>query len=232
MKIAIIPARAGSKRLPDKNIKNFAGKPLIAWTIEAAAASNCFDEIIVSTDSSNIAKIARTYGANVPYIRSQELASDTATTEDVITDIVEHLETLKLSITSITILQPTSPLRNSDHIQGAFSLFESKLADSVISVTEVDHPVQYCNTLDKNTLSLNEFIKQNAMKRSQDLEANFRLNGAIYIINRHLIGKFSQLYNEHSYAYIMNKECSVDIDDELDFFVAESIFMRKVISND
>ena len=118
MKIAIIPARGGSKRLPGKNIKLLGGKPLIAWTIEAAIKSNIFDHIFVSTDSEEIASVSRDYGAKVPFLRPAELASDTATTNDVVTHLVEWFEKeYNKEVTTVAILQPTSPLRNAQHIQ-------------------------------------------------------------------------------------------------------------------
>ncbi|HAS1172129.1 TPA: acylneuraminate cytidylyltransferase family protein, partial [Enterobacter cloacae] len=120
-KIALIPARGGSKRLPDKNIKLLNGKPLIAWTIIAARESGLFDDIIVSTDSENIASLAKKFGANVPFIRPQNLSDDTATTAEVVRHAVDFIQQAeKVSIDIICLLQPTSPLRTATHIKEAF----------------------------------------------------------------------------------------------------------------
>src|SRR5690606_38610780 len=122
MKIAIIPARGGSKRLPGKNIKNLCGRPLIEWTIDAALKSELFDRIIVSTDSEQIRDISIRAGAEVPYLRSPELSSDTATTNDVVTDIIRWLEETGVEVSTVMILQPTSPLRTETDIAKAFDL--------------------------------------------------------------------------------------------------------------
>lgn len=126
-KIALIPARGGSKRLPDKNIKLLNGKPLIAWTIIAAKESALFDEVIVSTDSENIAAIAKHYGANVPFIRPQNISNDNATTAEVVNHAVNFIQDVeKVSIDTICLLQPTSPLRTTTHIKEAFALYKEK----------------------------------------------------------------------------------------------------------
>uniref|UniRef100_UPI0021D815FF acylneuraminate cytidylyltransferase family protein n=1 Tax=Enterobacter huaxiensis TaxID=2494702 RepID=UPI0021D815FF len=179
-KIAIIPARGGSKRLPGKNIKNLCGRPLIEWTIEAAIKSKLFDRIIVSTDSDEIREISLRAGAEVPYLRSPELASDTATTNDVVTDIVKWLEGTGVVISTIMILQPTSPLRTETDIVNAFDLMVEKKAKAIVSVCEVEHPIQYCNVLEDD-LSMDNFIPTASIKRTQDLPTYYRLNGSIYL---------------------------------------------------
>ncbi|ELV2779730.1 acylneuraminate cytidylyltransferase family protein, partial [Enterobacter cloacae] len=167
-KIALIPARGGSKRLPDKNIKLLNGKPLIAWTIIAARESGLFDDIIVSTDSENIASLAKKFGANVPFIRPQNLSDDTATTAEVVRHAVDFIQQAeKVSIDIICLLQPTSPLRTATHIKEAFNLYKEKKAKSVISVCKVEHSLQLCNQL-SNTLSMEGFIKLENNTRSQD----------------------------------------------------------------
>jgi len=217
MKIAIIPARGGSKRLPGKNIKLLGGKPLIAWTIEAAIKSNIFDHIFVSTDSEEIASVSKDYGAKVPFLRPAELASDTATTNDVVTHLVEWFEKeYNKEVTTVAILQPTSPLRNAQHIQEAFKVMEMKRAKAVVSVCELEYPIQFCNQLDSDG-SMNGFIKKENNKRTQDLEPYYRLNGAIYILSRKYVNRLSELYSEGTYSYLMDIKSSVDIDTEEDF---------------
>ena len=223
MKIAIIPARGGSKRLPGKNIKLLGDKPLIAWTIEAAIGSNVFDHVFVSTDSEEIASISREYGAEVPFLRPTKLAIDTATTNDVVTHLVDWYEIESSNkVSTITILQPTSPLRNATHINEAFAEMAAKDAKAVISVCELEHPIQFCNQLGSNK-SMAGFIKQEDMKRTQDLSPTYRLNGAIYIFDRDYVGRMQDLYSEGTFAYIMDSRYSIDIDTHYDFELANHL---------
>lgn len=225
--IAIIPARGGSKRLPGKNIKKLFGKPLIVWTIDSALKSKCFDKVIVSTDSVEIMEIAVHAGAEVPYLRPPELSTDTATTNDVITDVVDWLEQKGVEITTVMILQPTSPLRTEKDIEQAFELMYEKKAEAIVSVCKVEHPIQYCNIL-PDDLSLNNFIDLENIKRSQDLPAFYRINGAIYLFNRSYVSNISKIYSEGTYAYIMNNSNSIDIDEQIDFDFAEILMSKRV----
>ena len=226
MKIAIIPARGGSKRLPGKNIKLLGGKPLIAWTIEAAIKSNIFDHIFVSTDSEEIASVSRDYGAKVPFLRPAELSSDTATTNDVVTHLISWFEKeYSQEVSNIAILQPTSPLRNAQHIQEAFKVMEMKRAKAVISVCELEHPIQFCNQLGVDG-AMDGFIELGDMKRTQDLDSTYRLNGAIYIFDNTYVGRMNDLYSEGTFAYIMDSKSSIDIDTQDDFELAE-FFVNK-----
>lgn len=221
MNIAIIPARAGSKRLPGKNIKLLAGKPMIAWTIEAALNSKIFDHVFVSTDGEEIAQVSKEYGAEVPFLRPDELASDEATTNDVVTHLVEWFERkYNKNVGTITILQPTSPLRNTQHIIEAMQLMKDKSAKAIISVCELEYPIQFCNKLGSDG-SMKDFIKSENNKRTQDLERFYRVNGAIYIYTRCYVGFLNNIYSDGSYAYAMNRSCSLDIDSEYDFELAK-----------
>lgn len=222
LKIAIIPARGGSKRLPNKNILPLDGKPLIVWTIEAALDSQLFDMVLVSTDSQDIADISISAGAMVPFLRPVELASDTATTNDVVSHMVKWVEAEHDVVELVALLQPTSPLRDADNIKDAMKLYEEKNAASVISVCELDHPIQYCNRLPSDR-SMNGFISVTENKRSQELEPYYRLNGAIYIFARRFVGALSEIYSDGAFAYVMDKNSSVDIDDEFDFKMARFI---------
>ncbi|WP_421203201.1 cytidylyltransferase domain-containing protein [Aeromonas sp. 602658] len=226
LSIAIIPARGGSKRLPNKNVLPLSGKPLIVWTIEAALDSQLFDMVLVSTDSQVIADVSMSAGAAIPFLRPAELASDTATTNDVICHMVEWVETHYSPVTKVTLLQPTSPLRDVDNIKEAMALYDEKEASAVISVCEVDHPIQYCNRLSSD-LSMNGFIPAIKNMRSQELEIYYRLNGAIYIFDRSFVGSLSDIYSDGSFAYIMDKDKSIDIDGELDFLLATLMFDKR-----
>ncbi len=219
---AFIPARSGSKGLKDKNIKELCGKPLLAYSIEAAKESGKFDVIHVSTDSEEYADIARRYGADVPFLRTKELASDTASSRDAVLYSLEEYKKRGEEFDRMMVLQPTSPLRTVDDIVNAYNTFEKKNANTVISVCEVDHPPMWSNILtdDGNMVHFAETDKEN---RRQDLAQYYRLNGAIFLSKVDYYLKETSLYKEKCFAYIMPKERSVDIDDAFDFFMAESI---------
>ena len=214
--LAIIPARSGSKGLKDKNIKNLKGKPLLAYTIEAARACMFFDRVIVSTDSEKYAQIAKNYGADVPFLRTAINSSDNANSWDVAKEVLSKLEE-KYDV--IVWLQPTSPLRTAEDITKAIDLFFEKEADTLFSVCETQHPMFWCNTLDE-TLSAKDFIKQEFHKPRQQLPKSYTLNGAIYVVKTACL-KNLNLYSDKGFVYIMDKKHSIDIDTEIDFKLAE-----------
>ena len=219
--IALIPARGGSKRLPGKNLMPIAGKPLIAWTIEAAIESGVFSRVIVSTDNWEIAVAAAQYGAEVPFLRPEELAQDQTPSIDVLIHAVRELGFDSSSRECIACLQPTSPLRTAANIREAAALLEAKQADAVISVCRTEHSPLWSNTLPE-TLSLDQFIPEQIQKTpSQQLPEYFRLNGAIYFcrIDR-MIGERTLFLRTGAYAYVMNRKDSIDIDDQVDFDLA------------
>lgn len=218
--IAIIPARSGSKGLKDKNIKELDKKPMMAYTIEAALASEMFDCVHVSTDSGAYADIARAYGADVPFLRANELAKDQTSTWDALRYAVLQYKELGREFDLVTLLQPTSPLRGAEDIRGAMRVFQEKKADAVISVCELEHSIQICNTLGEND-SMYQFIDSNKIGARQAFAPYYRINGAIYIQKMHMLMNKENLYNERSYAYVMDKLHSIDIDDAFDFAVAE-----------
>lgn len=220
--LAIIPARGGSKRLPGKNVKELNGKPLIAWTIEAALLSSFVDTVIVSTDDIEIAEVSVAAGAEVPFIRPKSLSSDISSTVDVIRHAVEFYERREKNFDYIVLLQPTSPLRTATHVTKAIELLKVKGADAVVSVCEVEHSPLWSNTLPASG-SLKLFIKDEVKnKRSQDLEPYYRLNGAIYLIKTSSFIEHNTLFlKENAFAYIMEPSESVDIDNQIDFSFAE-----------
>jgi len=222
--IAIIPARAGSKRLPGKNKRLLGDKPLIAWTIQAALDSGCFDEVLVTTDDTDIIDIAKEMGAWVPFVRPAELSSDTASSFDVVVHALNHAASEGKDYQAFCLLQATSPLRTADDIKTAVALYNEKSADAVNSVCEMDHSPLWANTLSAD-LSMNNFIDPEInKKKSQDLPVYYRQNGAIYIcdVSRFLRDK-DFLFPTKSFAFIMAKENSIDIDDSMDFCIAEAI---------
>ena len=219
--IAIIPARSGSKGLKDKNIRLLNGKPLMAYSIEAALDSGQFDEVMVSTDSEKYAEIAREWGASVPFLRSAELSSDTASSKDVILDVLKRYADCGKVFDTFCLLQPTSPLRTAEDISRAYHLYEERMANSVVGVTEVDHSPLFCNTLPEDG-SLVNFIRPEVKdKPRQSLEPYYRINGAMYIASVQYYREYGDFYHDKCYAYVMGKNVSVDIDDEMDFRFAE-----------
>jgi N-acylneuraminate cytidylyltransferase/CMP-N,N'-diacetyllegionaminic acid synthase len=218
--LAIIPARSGSKGLPNKNIKQLYNKPLMAYTIEAVIKAKLFDEIIVSTDSTAYAQTAISYGASVPFLRPPNLATDDAGTYDVIIHVVEELRCLGKTYDYLMLLQPTSPLRNEKHILESIAVLFDYEAHSVVSICEVEHQDYLKVTVDdKGRLSYG--ASDNKQIRRQDTDREFRLNGAIYLsqVSSFLCGK--SFYQEKTYPYIMNTVESIDIDDEYQFKLVE-----------
>lgn len=226
--LAIIPARSGSKGLKDKNIKILNGKPLMAYTIEAALKSEIFTDILVSTDSAEYKKIAEMYGAWVPFLRPKELSNDATTTNEVIENILLTLEKMGKKYDDVMVLQPTSPLRNTKDIKAALQLFLEKKANSVISMCECEHSPLWCKTLEEDN-KLDGFLKDVGSIGRQNLKTYYRLNGAIYLSKVSYFLKYKDFYKENSYAYIMDKKNSVDIDDIYDFEYAK--FLMNYLNN-
>jgi CMP-N,N'-diacetyllegionaminic acid synthase len=231
--LAIIPAREGSKRLPNKNILNIAGKPLIIWTIEAALQSNYIDEIVLSTDSQKIADIGMTHGLKIPFLRPKELGTDNTTTVDVIRHAVEFYKTnLSIEFENVILLQPTSPLRETIDIDNAIMYFEDKQANAIISVTECDHSPLWAGKLPDDFSMINFLDKEIKEKRSQELPVYYRLNGAIYIWKvEELLKENNYFLKEKIYAYQMEKNKSIDIDSKFDFDIADFLLTKKIKSN-
>lgn len=215
--LAIIPARGGSKRLPRKNVLSLAGKPLIAWSIEAALASRAIDKVVVSSDDDEILSVAADYPVDL-IKRHDYLATDTATSFDAI----KHAIGLYPDYEYTVLLQPTSPLRSATHIDEAIKLLEDKQADAVISVCETEHNPLWSNTLPEDA-NMGAFLRDEVLNmRSQDLPAYYRLNGAIYICKTaELLKKNKFFLKENIYAYVMDQKSSVDIDTMMDFRWAE-----------
>lgn len=219
--VCIIPARKGSKRIPNKNKLNFAGAPLISHSINQAIKSDCFDEIHVNTDDLEIAELAQDLGCKVPFIRPDELASDTATTYEV---VAHHLHMINMVVGQFTLLQATAPLRRPENIIEATNLFVSKQPKAVVSVSRVAHSPDW-NLLLSDNGTMEYLNKLDTTIRSQDQKEYYRLNGSIYIYDIASFLKAKKFfYNEFTSAYIMSEIQSVDIDTINDFKIAEYIF--------
>ncbi|KAA1162034.1 acylneuraminate cytidylyltransferase family protein [Pseudoalteromonas fuliginea] len=221
--LAIIPARGGSKRLPQKNILPINGKPLIVWSIEATKNSKYIDSIFVSTDDENVALIAEECGLNIPELRPAELASDEASTEEM---LLYTLNKFGRGYDIVILLQPTSPLRTFIDIDAAIDTFIQKKAFSVVSVTPCEHSPLWSNKLPADC-NMGSFIKQEALKRSQELGEFYRLNGAIYIFDTKKLKEYGKIiYSESSFAFVMDNLNSIDIDTKLDFEIAEVLLKK------
>lgn len=224
--IAIITARSGSKELKDKNIRPLAGKPLMAWSIEAALETNLFDTVMVSTDSEKYAVTARRWGAEVPFLRSTVTSSDKASSWAVVDEVLARYTEIGKTFDTFCLLQPTSPLRTSDDLVAAYEQFESKNAIAVIGMCELEHPLAWCGTMG-DSLSLDGFMGRDSGRQRQSQVRYYHPNGALFIADINEYKKDSFLYRKGSYAYVMSPERSVDIDCELDFQFAEFLMERK-----
>jgi CMP-N-acetylneuraminic acid synthetase len=220
--VAIIPARGGSKRIPGKNIKKLSGKPLIAWSIKAGLESKYVDDVIVSTDDLEIAKISVKYGADVPFTRPEYLSTDSATSIDVIHHAINSLKDSGRCYDYIVLLQPTSPLRSALHVDKAVQLLFEKNASSITSVCELGHPVEWCAKLPEDNC-MDNFISENISNmQSQEFSTKYLINGAIYLVNLSSFVKENSLVSRSgSYALIMDRLESIDIDHDIDFLTAE-----------
>ncbi|WP_374445523.1 cytidylyltransferase domain-containing protein [Epilithonimonas sp.] len=223
--IAIIPARGGSKGLPGKNIKLLNGKPLIAYTIEAALSSEKISRVIVSTDDRDIADVALQYGAEIPFMRPTFLASDNAKSIDVYNYTIERIESEeKIKIDEIVVLQPTSPLRLSIHINEAIEIYLKKNADSVISYCKEDHPIFWHKFINDEG-KFEEIFHEDYQRNRQEIRPTYFPNGSLYILKKNILleGIF---YTKNSYVYLMDRKYSVDIDTEEDFLFCEYLLNR------
>ena len=222
--LVIIPARGGSKGIPHKNIKELGGKPLICYAIDAARKFTTDDNICVSTDDEDIIKVVEKYGLHVPFVRPAELATDTASTNDVLLHAIKFYEDKSKKFNKILLLQPTSPLRTVEQVKEAITLYRDDI-DMVVSVMKSHAPAVLCNDNDDGFVNL--VYNKHAGGR-QSLPAFYEFNGAIYVINiESLKSKGLGSFNKRI-KYVMSKETSIDIDDIYDFMMVESILHRKL----
>lgn len=224
--LALIPARGGSKGVPRKNIKLLAGKPLIAYTIEKALnLKDQLHRVIVSTDDEEIASVAERYGAEVPFMRPKELASDASPTLPVIQHAVEFIEKQdEVTIDWILLLQPTTPFRSTLDIQNALELSQTTQCDSVISVKQVfaEHPI-LMKRIENNRLQPYCIEEKEGTRRQDYQPPAYMRNGAIYLIKRDIVMKHNSLWGENIIPYVMSSDSSVNIDSLLDFNMAATM---------
>lgn len=228
--LAIIPARAGSKRIPGKNIKDLGGKPLIAWSIEVTFGIEDIVDCVVSTDSQEIANIAKEYGAMVPGLRPEELSTDTSSTIDVLLHVVESYQKIKGTVDGVLLLQPTTPFRKMENIQSGIKKFkEHGKQFSVISFSHLDfHP--YWSFKEEGGF-LKPFFSYEELKiRSQDLPKAYRLNGNLYLIPTDWLISKKSLYTESVLPLIIESRGeSIDIDTMDDWLEAENFLLQNEV---
>lgn len=216
--IAIITARGGSKRIPKKNIKEFMGKPMIAYAIDAALQSNIFDEIMVSTDSEEIAEIAKKYGAKVPFMRSEKTANDFATTFDVLDEVINEYKKNGKEFDTLCCIYPCVPFLNAETLKDAFLKMQD--FDAVMPVCQFPCPVEWAFNINENGIlySDNRVLKN---IRSQDLKPKYYDVGMFYFCKTEKLYEHNSLLPDKTIAYIINeKECQ-DIDTPDDWEMAE-----------
>lgn len=223
--IAIIPARSGSKGLKDKNIKILGRKPLLAYSVEAAIKSGIFDCIHVSTDSEYYADIAIKYGAEIPFLRSKEMSTDTAKSWDVVLETLQKYENQGRHFDMVTLLQPTSPLRDAEEIVKAYEEYQNRQAEAIVSVCTMEHSPLWSNTLPDN-LSMEKFVQKQSNQSRQHLEQYYRINGAIYMVRVSFLKEDINIYRRGCFAYLMDVKKSIDIDTQIDFDMAEFLLKK------
>jgi N-acylneuraminate cytidylyltransferase/CMP-N,N'-diacetyllegionaminic acid synthase len=228
--LGIIPARAGSKGLPGKNTKQFCGKPLIAYAIEAGSNCEFIDNLIVSTDSEEIAEIARTLGAHVPYIRPSKLAFDITSSTDVVIHALDFFkDNMDQIFDYVILIEPTSPLRDStDLTQAMKNLLKHDTAKSIVGIclTENQHP-NYLYKLQNDNILIKYDNSNKTLPRRQDLDKVYFVEGSLYISDVDYFRQKNTFYHDKTIGYVIPKWKSIEIDDIFDFIMAEALYLNK-----
>ena len=227
--VAVIPARGGSKGIPRKNLVRIAGRPLIAYAIDAARNAASVDRVLISTDDSEIADVARELGAEVPFLRPPELADDAAPMLGVLRHALAWLESQGVAVEALVLLQPTSPLRTGRHVEEAIALFRSAPASSVVSVVEVPHqfnPVSVMKLSAQGTLA--PFLGDQVIAtRRQDKPKAYARNGPVVLVCHPDTLRSGELYGASCLPYLMSEKDSLDIDTPQDLLLAEQALLAR-----
>ena len=218
--LAVITARGGSKRIPRKNIKEFCGKPIIAYSIEAAIKSDMFEEVMVSTDDKEIVEVAKAYGASVPFIRSEKTSDDYATTSDVILEVLERYKEMGKTFDYICCVYPTAPFVTAEKLQKAVKLMEENNPVGIIPVIPFSYPPQRCFVIDENN-NMQYKYREYVQARSQDLEKQYHDAGQFYVYHteKYLASKGKII--DGIMPMILSEMEVQDIDNEEDWKLAE-----------
>lgn len=219
-RLCIIPARGGSKRIPRKNIKLFLGRPIIAYSIQAALESELFDEVMVSTDDEEIARIAKDYGAGIPFLRSKETSGDTATTLEVLLEILSNYEIRQRAFTDVCCIYPASPFVNPQVLTKGYNLLIERNFDCVFPVLRYGHPVQRALKVeDDGRMSLS--YPEYSNTRSQDLQPTYHDAGMFYWFRPEIIRSRGSLWTDNSGCIEVSELHAQDIDNPVDWELAE-----------
>jgi CMP-N,N'-diacetyllegionaminic acid synthase len=222
--VCVIPARGGSKGLPGKNIKMFCGKPLIAHTIEQAKQSKYIDRVIVSTEAEEVSRISLQYGADVPFMRPMELAGDSSSTADALLHAINWIENKDQYLFDILVLlHATTPLRSVEDIDKSIALLIEESADNVFSVTE-SHRNPYFNMVEQDKDGFVKLVKEGNYFTRQSAPKVYDMNASIYVWWKEIFKTRNGLFSDKTRLYVMPKERSIDIDDSLDFRIAEFLY--------
>ncbi|WP_186647690.1 acylneuraminate cytidylyltransferase family protein [Fluviispira vulneris] len=224
--LGLITARGGSKGIPKKNIVHLGEKPLIAWTIEEAKKSIFLDRIVLSSDDKEIIEVSKMFKCEVPFVRPKELAKDTSSSIDVVLHAIKNITE---DYNYLVILQPTSPFRSYKDIDNCIKMCIDNSVSSAVSVVPTQ-AVNYSFSISSNNTLL-PVINIGEIKRRQDLEVYYKINGAVYVIDVKKFLKNLKLINDDTIPYIMLKENSIDIDDYFDLKFAEFLLSNKYLGN-
>ena len=224
--IAVIPARGGSKRIPNKNIKNFLGEPIISYSIRTAIESKCFEDVFVSTDSNAIRRVANKYGAKTPFVRSAKLSDDFTDTLSVLKDAITRLESI-LEFDSVCCLYATAPLLRKEFLEEAKAIILKKNENYVVPVAEYQHPIQRSFMLSEDSMIKPE-NQQMLKERTQDLARYFHDTGQFYFGHKDNFLQGKPLISSNSKGLIIPKQYVCDIDTEDDWRLAESLYRANI----
>ena len=225
--VCVIPARGGSKGLPGKNIKTFCGKPLIAHTIEQAKQARYIDRVIVSTEDEAIAKISLKYGAEVPFVRPMELAGDNSSTIDVLLHAINWLEDVdRYDFDILLLLHTTTPLRIVQDIDQSIAFMVEEKADNIFSVAEA-HRNPYFNMVEEGADGFVRLVKEGCFSTRQAAPKVYDMNASIYVWWKYVLKQEKKIFLKKTKAFVMPKERSIDIDDDLDFKIAEFLCLNR-----
>ena len=217
--LCIIPARGGSKRIPRKNIKSFLGKPIIAYSIEAALKSNLFNEVMVSTDDKEIADLALNYGANIPFFRSSKNSDDFATTVDVILEVINEYKTLDKFFDNICCVYPTAPFTTEYKLRDAYNKLEKENLDTVFPIMPFGYPIQRSLKIENDKVVF--FSPEYEKSRSQDLEQAYHDAGQFYFLKEKEFLLNKTIFSANAGGIIISEMEAQDIDNESDWKLAE-----------
>lgn len=222
----LIMARGGSKRIPKKNIKILGGRPLIHYTLDCASAITSSEKIYISTDSDEIIEVVEKYGISVPFKRPKELALDNTNSEDTMLHAIEHYEKLNVSLDYVVLLQPTSPFRKADHVKEALNIYMKNTdVDMVVSVTK-SKKNPYKNLFEQNEKG---YLHKSKTNNNETIPDVYQYNGAIYVINVNSLKKYKcHLHFEKIVKYEMGELHSIDIDEKIDWILAEQILKNNL----